>query len=130
MAAITVGKMDMTNIAAIDISALAGGMAQSYLVRKKPDWGMVVGVALIGVGGYLAATQSGILGALGLGVGAAGASSFGLAAVEKIFPGEGTARLAPPAASRPLALQAGRRVNTGVPSYATASVGWQPEPIR
>jgi hypothetical protein len=55
-----------------------GGMAQSWLVRKYPQWSWLLSIALIGGGAYLSA-RGGTMGNVALGVATAGAAGLGMA---------------------------------------------------
>ncbi len=57
-------------------AALVGGMAQSYLIKKYPDWSWMMSLALIG-GGVILGMRSGIMESIGVGIAAAGASGLG-----------------------------------------------------
>jgi hypothetical protein len=57
-------------------SAFVGGMAQSYLLKRYPEWSWMLSGALV-VGGAFLATKSGWMESIGLGVASAGASGLG-----------------------------------------------------
>jgi len=71
-------------------SALVGGLAQSWLVRKYPEWSWPLNLAVIAGGLYLG-TRSGMMESIGVGLAASGASTLGVS----LLPLEGTARAVP-----------------------------------
>ena len=59
-------------------TAFLGGMAQSYAVRKYPEWSWALSLALMGVGVY-AATKGGVFTPVGLGLATAASAGLGMA---------------------------------------------------
>ncbi len=59
-------------------TAFLGGAAQSWLVRKYPEYSWLLSLAMIAGGAYVA-TRQGIIGTVGLGVMAAGSAGLGMA---------------------------------------------------
>lgn len=57
-------------------TALAGGMAQAYLIKKYPDWSWLLSLGMVGGGAFLA-TKPGWGESIGLGIACAGASGLG-----------------------------------------------------
>ena len=57
-------------------SALVGGLAQGWLLRKYPQWSWAMHLAVMGGGLYLG-TRPGILESVGVGLAASGASALG-----------------------------------------------------
>jgi len=91
-------------------SALVGGMAQSYLIKKYPEWSWLLSIGMI-AGGIALGTKGGILESVGVGLAAAGASGLGTALVPA---GEGTS-------SHPLG---------GWPTRRSGRTGSYPAPAR
>lgn len=58
-------------------SALVGGMAQSYLIDRWPQWSWLLSLGLVGGGMYLG-MRSGWQEKVGIGVSAAGAAGLGV----------------------------------------------------
>jgi len=59
-------------------TAFLGGMAQSYAVRKYPEWSWALSLALMGIGVY-AATKGGMFTPVGLGLATAASAGLGMA---------------------------------------------------
>ena len=57
-------------------SALVGGLAQSWLIQRWPQYSWALSLALVGGGMYLA-TRGGTMEQVGLGVASAGAAAIG-----------------------------------------------------
>ena len=58
-------------------SALVGGMAQSWLIDRYPQWSWLLSLGLVGGGMYLG-TRHGWQEKVGLGIGSAGATGLGV----------------------------------------------------
>jgi uncharacterized RmlC-like cupin family protein len=61
-------------------AAFVGGMAQSWFIKKYPEWSWGISLGLIAGGAYIG-TRTGILEKVGIGLAAAGASGLGTALV-------------------------------------------------
>ena len=72
--------MRMEDQAPVIGAAFVGGMAQSYLIQRRPDWSWMLSVAFIGGGIYLG-TRSGWMETIGLGMATAGAAGLGTSLV-------------------------------------------------
>ena len=59
-------------------SSFVTGMAQSYLIKKYPDWSWMLSAVMV-AGGAMLATRPGMLQNVGLGIAASGASGMGVA---------------------------------------------------
>jgi len=59
-------------------TAFLGGMAQSYAVRKYPEWSWALSLGLMGIGVY-GATKGGMWTPVGLGLATAASAGLGMA---------------------------------------------------
>ncbi len=69
--------MRIENQAPIIGSALVGGMAQSWLIGKYPDWSWLLSAAMIGGGVYLG-MRGGWQESVGVGIASGGAAGMGI----------------------------------------------------